>query len=351
MSYTVELLNTIRANASNEYATRVPVATQQNIKDIGRVLDTYDVVYNEFCEALMHRIGLTMVQTALFTNKLAPFKTGSVLTGQDVEEIFVSSFRQAEGAYDSDGGMGENGTHPFKRRAYQDVAVMYYRMNRQDKYVVTIYHDDVIRAFNSTTALETFITAQFNSMYTGADYDEYEHMKELLAEAIKAGDFKDYLVPTIGGEGSTDAQNMAACKAFVRTVKKAIADVSYPSTEYNSAKVKTSTTKANMVLFVNKDIQPHLDVDLYSLVFGADYAKLGVEVVEVDNFGSDTTGTYALLVDKSFFRVYDVKNVMTSLFNPDGLYTNYWLHIWQILAYSKFATAVRFGTSKVVVSA
>lgn len=346
-AYTLELLNKIREGASTEYQTRVPQATKDNIQEIGRVMDIYEVQYNEFVNALMHRIGKTMVSTALFTNKLKKFKAGTVLTGQDVEDIFVHAFKQAEGSYDPEGGMGEGGIHPFKRRDYEDTKVYYYRMNRRDKYVCTIYHDDVIRAFNSVTAMGSFITAQFNSMYTGAEFDEWNHMKELLAEGIKADHFFTYLVPEIGGTNATDDTIMSSCKSFIRTVKKAIADVSYPSEKYNSAGVKTKTDKSNLVLFINKDIPPHLDVDLYSLIFGPGYDKLGVEIVELDDFGSDNSGTYALLVDKDFFRVYDVKNQMTQLQNPDGLYTNYWLHIWQILSYRKFATAVRFGTKNI----
>ena len=351
MGYAIDTLNSIRNNASQEYKNRVPQATQDNITAIGRYMSEYDNIYNEFITSLLHKIGKTIVSTALFENKLKRFKAGKVLTGQDVEDIFVASFRTAEGEYDAEGGMGENGVHPFKRRDYQDATVYYYRMNRRDKYVITIYRDDVVRAFNSETALETFITAQFNSMYAGAELDEFEHMKKLLAEAIKAGDFFSYLVPQIGKSGATDADNQSACKAFARTVKKAIADVSYPSTSYNSAGVKKATKKNNLVLFINKDIAPHLDVDLYSTIFGADYAKLGIEVIELDNFGDDTTGTYALLCEDTFFKCFDVKNQMASLFNPEGLYENHWLHIWQILAYCKFATAVRFGTAEVTTGA
>lgn len=347
MSYSVEVLNSIRANASSEYADRVPVATKNNIASIGRVLDTYTNIYSEFIDTLLYKIGFTIVQTTLFTNKLAKFKSGRVLTGQDVEDIFVAAFRAAEGAYDSEGGVGTNGVHPFKRREYQEATVKYYRMNRRDKYVITIYKDDVIRAFNSTTALEQFITAQFNSLYTGAEWDEYEHMKKLLSEAISKKHFYSYIVPEIGAASATDSVNQSACKAFVRTVKKAIADVSYPSTLYNPAAVKTKSDKSDLVLFINKDIPAHLEVDLYAQIFGPSYAQLGVEIIELDNFGDDASGTYALMCDKSWFKCFDVKNEMTSLFNPDGLYTNYWLHIWQILAYSLFKTAIRFGTKEV----
>lgn len=346
MSLSIEILNTIRNNADTEYQERVPVATKNNIAEIGRTFNEYNLVYNQFADALIHKIGKTIVQTALFENKLKRFKKGSVLTGQDIEEIFVEQFRKAEGAYNPQGGFEDGGVHPLKRREYQDVKVYYHRMNRQDMYTITLYKDDVIKAFRSEATLTTFMTAQFNSMYTGAEFDEYTHMKELLAEGIKAGDFFDYQVSEIK-DNDTDAGIQRACKRFVRTVKKAINDVGYVSTEYNPAHVKTKTDKSNLVLFINKDLAPHLDVDLYATLFGPEYAKLNIEIVEVDNFGKDTTGTYALLVDPDWFQCYDVKFEMDSMKNAQGLYTNYFLHVWQILSYSKFKTAIRFGTQPV----
>lgn len=350
MSFSVDVLNTIRNNADSEYQDRVPTATKNNIATIGRVLEEYNVQYNTFINTLLHKIGKTIIQTALFENKLKPFKSGQILSMQDIEEMFVHSFRQAEGSYDPEGGVGTGGINPFKRRDYQQVDVMYHRMNRQDKYVITIYKDDVIRAFKNEATLDSFITAQFNSLYTGAEWDEYTHMKKLLAEGIANRDFYTYLVTAIGTTGQSDAQLQRACKDFIRTVKKAIKDVSYPATTFNPAGVRTATKSSNLVLFINKDIPAHLDVDLYTVLFGVDYAKLGVEVVELDNFGDDATGTYALLCDKEWFKVYDNKNEMTQLPNPDGLYTNYWLHIWQTLSYSKFKTAIRFGTAEVPTS-
>ena len=344
MSLSVQILNNIRANADAEYQARVPEATRENIADIGRTLESYDLVYNTFINTLFHKIGRTTVETALFENKLKKFKSGQMLTGQDIEEIFVESFREAQSSYDKDGGMGTNGEHPDKRVDYQDVKVMYHRMNRQDMYKITIYKDDVIRAFRSESTLDAFITAQFNSMYVGAEFDEYVHMKELLAEGIANGDFYDYQVTEIK-DGLTDAQLTRACKDFVRTVKKAIKDVSYVSTLFNPAGVKTKTEKKDLVLFINKDVPAHLDVDLYSSIFGPGYADLNIEIVELDNFGADATGTYALLCDKQWFKVFDTKNEMKFRENPVGLYTNYFLHIWQTLSYSKFKTAVRFGTT------
>lgn len=335
MALSVDILNTIRNNADELYQSRIPAATQTNISEIGRAFSTYTTEYNTFINTLIHKIGQTILQTKQFTNKLARFKSGTILTEQDIEEIFVDQFRQAEGSYDPEGGMGTNGIHPFKRRTYQDVQVNYHRMNRQDKYVITLSKIDVIRAFRSASTLDAFITAQFNSLYTGAEYDEYIHMKQLFAEGIKEGHFFNYPVQAL--DGSTEKT-----LSFVRTVKKAVKDLEYPSTEYNPNKVKTFSKASDLVLFVNKDVAVHLDVDLYAQIFGPDYAKLGIQVVELDNFGSDDSGTYALLCDKDWFKVYDTLNEFENIGNPEGLYRTYWLHVWQILSYSKFKNAVKF---------
>lgn len=345
MSLSVSVLNTIRNNADSLYQERVPVATKNNINEIGRTFAEYDVVYNTFITSLIHKIGLTLLQTKSFTNKLKPFKTGSLLSEQDIEEIFVEQFRTAEGSYDSNGGMASGGIHPFTRRSYQDVKTMYHRMNRQDKYVISIGKVDVIRAFRSEGTLNAFLTAQFNSLYTGAEYDEFIHMKQLFAEAIseKKEDGTNvmftYHVPALDGTVDT-------AKTFIRTAKKAIKDLSYPSTLYNPAGVKTYSNESELVMFVNKDVAVHMDVDFYSQIFGPNYAKMNITVVELDNFGSDQTDTYALICDKDWFKVYDTLNHFEELKNPEGLYTNYWLHIWQILSYSKFKNCVRIGVEK-----
>ena len=346
MSLSVEVLNTIRNNADSLYQSRVPVATQNNIAEIGRVFNAYDLDYNTFISALIHKIGLTFVQSKTFNNKLKAFKSGTVLSEQDIEEIWVDQFRSAEGAYDKNGGVESGGVHPFKRRSYNDVKVNYHRMNRQDKYVITISKIDVIRAFRSAATLDAFIAAQFNSLYTGAEYDEYIHMKKLFAELITEGTAAEkvsgsttiftYETPEI--DGTVDA-----ARSFIRTAKKAVKDMEYPSTSYNLAGVKTMCKASELVMFVNKDVAVHMDVDYYAQIFGPEYSKMPVTVVELDNFGPDNSDTYALICDKEWFKVYDTLNQFEELKNPEGLYTNYWLHIWQILSFSKFKNAIRIA--------
>ena len=174
MGYSVDILNSIRNEASDEYQQRIPEATQTNIVNIGNALQTYTLQYNEFCNALVNKIGKTILESKLFSNKLAAFKQGTVLNAQDVEEIFVD-MAKSEGAYDKDG------KNPLGRRTPPDVKSIYHRLNRQDYYVVSIGDIDFLRVFRSEATLDSFVKSLISSVYSGAAYDEWLAMKNLLA--------------------------------------------------------------------------------------------------------------------------------------------------------------------------
>ena len=324
MGFSVDVLNSIRNNASEEYHNRIPEATQQNIISVGNALETYGLLYNEFFPALFNKIGKTIIESKLFKNKLARFKSGTILTQQDVEEMFIE-MSKAEGSYD------KTGPNPLGRRSGPNVEVAYHRQNRQDYYAITIGDLDVVRVFRSEASLDAFITGLFNSVYSGAEYDEWVAMKELLAT------YNGYC--NYGVSAITDAES---AKDFVKTVRKASQDMTFASTLYNKAGVMTWTPVEKQVLFVNKDVLAEVDVEVLAKAFNMGKTDIQVEIVSMDNFGS-MEDTYALLVDEGFFRVWDTLSKMEPQRNAQGLFTNYFYHIHQILSLSPFKNAIRFG--------
>lgn len=329
MGYSIDILNSIRDEASQDYQNRIPQATRENIAAIGNAFETYDVVYNEFLTALMHKIGRTILETKLFENKLARFKQGGVVSPHDVEEIFIE-MAKAEGSYDKDG------KNPLGRRNPSDVKVIYHRQNRQDYYAISIGDIDFVRVFRSEATLDSFIQAQINSVYSGANYDEWLAMKNLLASYEG---YYDYQVPEITG---TNAETSA--KAFVKTLRKAVQDLSFASTKYNAAGVKTWSDPGNLVLFINKDVLAEVDVEVLAKAFNMGKTDINVEIFPMDDFGA-LGDTYGLLVDKDWFRVFDTKIHMEPQRNAHGLFTNWFYHHHQILSASTFKNAVRFTTA------
>lgn len=333
MGYSIEILNNIRANASSDYVNRIPEATRTNISEIGNALQTYEVLFNEFASALINKIGKTLIESKLFKNKLARFKSGSILTQQDVEEIFVD---MAKGATTYD----PNGTNPLGRREDDNVKVVYHRMNRQDCYEITIGDLDFLRVFRSEATLDAFIASKINAVYSRAAHDEWLHMKNLLATYVNEDDdssrYCDYEVPVIAGDNVEKT-----AKAFVKTVRKAVQDVGFASTQYNSAGVMTWSNPEDLVLLVNKDVLAEVDVEVLAKAFNMGKTDIQTQIIVMDDFG-ELTETYGLLIDKDFFKVFDTLSTMRTQANGQGLFTNYFYHVHQILSLSPFKTAVRF---------
>lgn len=322
MGYSIGVLNSIRTDASQDYQNRIPVATQENITAIGNALQTYTVLKNEFCTALVNKIGKTKIEQKLFSNKLSRFKQGSILTGQDVEEIFIA-MSKSEGAYDP------AGPNPLGRRNPPDVNVIYHRLNRQDKYVISIGDLDFIRVFRSEATLDTFITGLINSVYSGAEYDEWLAMKNLIAT------YDGYATTEVTlTDGNLDTTQ------FLITMRKLAMDLSFASTKYNKAGVLTWSDPSQLVCLINKDVLAEVDVRELSKAFNLGKTDIQIEVIPMDDFGS-LEDTLAVVVDKDWFRVYDTLSHMEPIRNPDGLFTNYFYHVHQILSASTFKNAVR----------
>lgn len=334
MGYAIDVMNNIRANASEEYQSRIPEATQNNIATIGNSFQTYSLLYNEFVEALVNKIGKTIIEQKLFKNRLARFKSGMITNGQDVEEIFIQ-MAQAEGSYDKDG------KNPLGRRNPVDVKVMYHRLNRQDYYAITIGDIDFLRVFRSESTLSEFMKSFINAVYSGANYDEWLAMKNILATYKNldgsASGYFDYEVPEI-----TKDTAEASAKQFVKTLRKAVNDLTLaPSTKYNAAGVMTISEKEKLTLFVHKDVLAEVDVEVLAKAFNMGKTDIEVSIEPMDDFGS-MTGTYAILADSDFLKVWDVLSHMEPQRNAHGLFTNYFYHVHQILSASKFKNAVRF---------
>lgn len=330
MGYSVDILNNIRANASTDYSDRIPEATQQNISTIGQAFQAYNLLYNEFCEALINKIGKTIINQKMFKNKLARFKSGEVVSPHDVEEIFIE-MAKAEGSYDKDG------KNPLGRRTPPDVKVIYHRKNREDYYAISIGDIDFVRVFRSESTLDTFILGMINSVYSADQYDEWLAMKNTIATY---GKYFDYEVTDMASATSKEA----FAKDFVKTLRKAVQDLSFASDQYNGAGVTTWSDPSELVLLVNKDVLVEVDVELLAKAFHKSDTdtKVVPTIIPMDDFGS-LENTYGILVDKDWFRIFDTLLHMEPQRNAQGLFTNYFYHHHQILSASTFKNAVRFA--------
>jgi hypothetical protein len=249
--------------------------------------------------------------------------------GSDIEEIYTSM--AAATHFD----VAQAETEVFKR-VKPDVQSIFHRVNREDKYKVTIEKAQIKRAFLSNDGLGKLVASIINSLYSGDVYDEYVLTKELIARYWSGTN-----VPQSAIIDAAKVSDQNTAKNFMRMVVQASKDFTYMNTNYNAKGVKQFTELGDQVLLLHKNVATYLDTDLLAWVYNGEKFNPNVQVIEVDDFGS-LANTQAVLVDKNWFRIFDKLFQTENLYNPEGMYYNYWLHHHQLLSYSLFHQAVRF---------
>lgn len=330
------ILNTIRANSSAQYQERIPEATRNNLSEIGTALLDFAPSRNEFLDGLVNRIAFVQVSNRRFKNPLSVLKKGTKPYGLDIEDIYTNPATAQ--TYD-----GTNIADMLKITK-PDTKTIFYRMNRQDKYCVSITIPQLKKAFTSEGEFKKFYNSIMTALYSGDELDEFLLMKNLVTDAIKGNKLVSMEIDYAGDE--------ATSKEFIKLVKTVSKNFKFPSHDYNGYNkqnaegiaskqiipAKTWTEEANQIILIRTDVSACTSVEVLAKAFNMDQVEFKKRMIEVDNFGD--TDTLAVVCDEALFQVYDDYYGMEDFKNGSNLVTNFWLHHWQTLSLSLWANAV-----------
>lgn len=347
----LNILNAIRNNASNEYRDYVPPITDTSqLREIGTIIMDYPALQNEFLSALINRIGRVLISSRLYENPWSRFKKGMLDYGETVEEIFTNIAKpyEFEGSHTSP-------TSQFKKYK-PDVRAAFHVMNYRKYYPVTVEQQKLRQVFLSAEGVTNLIFDIVNSIYTGANYDEFLTMKYLLAKTILKGRMYPIEVDAISANNA---------KAIVTEVKATSNVLEFPSEKYNPAHVFQHTPKSEQIIFINAKFDAIVDVNVLASAFNMDKAQFMGQRVLIDSFGSlDTARLNELFADdpnyvpltddeitaldaipmavvgEKFFMVFDNLNEFTEVYNAELLYWNYFYHQWKTFSTSPFENAL-----------
>lgn len=355
------VLNAIRNSATTNYKDYVPYAqpNANSIKSIGSIIMDNPQIQNEFVQALINRIGMVLIQNKVLENSWSIFKKGIMEYGEIVEQVFVDIAKPF--TYDTE--VAENEIY---KRVIPDIKSQFYIVNFQKFYKATVEDDTLRKAFLTENGLLDLTDKIIVSLVNGEVNDELLVMKYMLAKNILNGKLKAVEVPTISS---------ANAKSIVSTIKGISNKMTFPNTNYNQAGVTNQANKDEQYLICNSDFDSIIDVEVLASAFNMDKAEFTGHRMLVDGFGQldnarldllfgddsdyvpltdeelqvlDTIP--AVLIDKDYFVLLDNKRAMTSKYNEQGLYWNYWLHTWKTFGVSAFSQAVVFVPSESAVT-
>ena len=356
---TLDILNTIRQNASYEYQSLVPeVTSEHDVPAVGQVLMGYPAMANQFLNALVNRIALVQVKSSLYNNPYARLKKGYLEFGETIEEVFVEIAKAREFS-------AEKAASRELKRTLPDVRSAFHAMNWRVQYPVTIQDEDLRMAFLSINGVQDLIAKIIDAVYTAAEYDEFLLFKYLMIKAISHGMMK----PVSIGAG-TDMKKAAV--EFRGTSN----DLTFLSTKYNMNGVHTKTDKANQIIFMDSHYNAKYDVDVLASAFNMDKATFMGSLYLIDDWttfdnerfdviraNSDMieevtseelallANVKAVIIDEEWFQVYDNQTKFTDVYISSGEYWNYNLNIWKTVSSSPFSNAIVFVTSSATITA
>lgn len=351
----VNVINAIKNSASINYQNYVPYATPDadSIRQIGSIIMDYPALQNEFINALINRIGLVVVTSKIFYNPWSFAKKGYLENGESIEEIFVK-IAEAH-TYDPETAESE-----VYKREKPDVASAFHIMNFQKFYKVTISENDLQKAFLSWSGVTDLINRIVDSIYAGAYYDEFTVMKYLIAKRILSGEITP--INVTGTDMKKDTTKIIGVSNAWE----------FPSNKYNAAKVVNFTPKNEQYLIMDSTYAASMDVEVLATAFNMDKAEFAGHRILVDGFNTfdlnrlktlvgDTaalnssdlntlSSVKAVMVGRDFFQIYDHLNKFTENYNGQGLYWNYFYHVWKTISASPFEQAAFFTTTTPSVS-
>lgn len=349
----VDILNAIRQDNGGFYQSLVPVAEQttDSIRQIGTLIMGSQPLQNAFLSALVNRIGRVIITSKMYDNPWSFFKKGMLEYGETVEEIFVNIAKPHQ--FNPNKAEQE----VFKREI-PDVRAEFHPMNYQKFYKTTVSNDQLRQAFLSWQGITDLIGKIIDTLYTGANYDEFLTMKYIICRMALLGRIKPITI--------YDA-SPSTIKSIVTTFKGVSNKMEFLSDEYNFAKVKTHSKKDDQYLILSADLEAYIDVEVLASAFNMSKAEFMGHKVTVDGFNivdnerlqelfADDPSfepfteqellqlgvLQAVLIDKDWFMIFDNYQNMTEQYNGEGLYWNYWLHCWKTFSTSPFSNAVLF---------
>lgn len=345
----------VTANADGTYAVS---GDTDAIHAIGDYIMSFEPAQNAFLNALVNRIGLTIVTSRLYRNPWANFKRGYLDFGETVEEIYVNLARPFQFSPDT----AEKNV--FKREL-PDVRAAFHTMNFQKYYKVTISNDQLRQAFLSWQGISDLISRIVETLYTSMETDEYYIMKYMLAKSLLNGYVQSVDIP------AATAENAKEIAANFRAVSNLL---EFQSTKYTMSGVTTHTPKDEQFLIIDARFEAVMDMNALASAFNLDYAEFMGKIVRVDSlveydwnrltelftdasgkvdpnfhkFTEDELTTLgsvpATLVSRNFWMIWDNFQNMTQQYNGEGLYWNYWYHVWKTFSVSPFGQAVAFSS-------
>lgn len=332
------MLNKFAAENENAVGMSIPRVTAgdaESLINFANTLFQFQPVLNRFLPYLVNTIAFTKINKMYFTNPLAFAKRGQIPFGYTIQDLWVDVATAHQ--YNPNANTTEEAVS-FIKTEIPNVMSVFHNRNREQFYKRTIYEQELRGAFQSYEGVANLVDRIINSMYTGNDVDEFEYTKNIMRDFLDLG-----AMPLVN---VTPVTNKDTAEDMLISIRSTSTKFNFPKRAYNPMGVLNTSAFGDQILYITPDVDAVTSVKALAYSMHIDEARFTGRHVMIDEIPGHPE-VLAILADREFLNIYD--NLFESRFfnNPEALYDNYWLHVWQTYFGSPWHNVTAFTTGSV----
>lgn len=279
---------------------------------------TYDV--NE-AYAMVEKIARQVIRNVVTEDHLAIFDKLPIDKGTTIEEAIIKLV-EAQARAD-----GSTVCTPIDTSDL--IAVRYYKNWTQAQFKTKVSLDELRKVMLSDGNVEAIAERIAGTLVESDKQDKYEKVKGLFkygvgsTNPVVAATFVD-----INNGTPIDCSTDGGYKKLLKTLKNTVSGMKFVNTDFNTAGIKRKTLADDIYIVMPYKIKNALDVDELAGVFNLSKTELEARIIEIDE------GDNIYIVDQNAILDYTRLYELTSFWNAEGLFTNYWLTVERLYALS-----------------
>lgn len=344
----VEIFNAVRSATSPQFQTRIPSATQGNLRNAVDTMRNFPYLRDEFTGVLIQRLIGLYVQHADWDDPLKLIGSPRVL------KRYGSTYEQAAV------GLVKARTRNFNQEYLGDdvygrynvpTASVFHPLTFDHYYPVTIPEDALLTAFDGESGMSDYISEIMNAPILSDRNDMYVMKTQCFAEYARKGGFYRVHTPDVGKADSTETDAKGLLRLIQQVANELKASPMSSMAKYNAMSWVTPWRDDEAILFATPQVIAALNVEALAAAFNIDRANVPYRIIPIpeDMFGIGGAAgkVQAVLTTEDFFFCWDeMLETTNSPVNPiDGTRNIFYKHRGSVTP-NPFANAVLFWTGE-----
>lgn len=297
-----------------------------SLKEIGLPLVEDPLAFNRFITNIYNKFAMTEVVKGRFHNPLDVLKKADVRLFGDTIERMIFNPAKAIDYFNTE----DNILTPAK----PDVKVEYVRINRHDKYPVSLPYEYVMNMFQSEAAFSEFLIGAMNTLYNGDARDEYRLMLKAVSDIYTSGYLNNVELSANNDDITVGLINTIDYFGIISTKYNTYSRV------YPDSPLESWSNPENIVILTTIERINDIRVKFLSGLFNLSEAEIKARIIKVDEF--ENPDIEMAVMDLGYFQFRDQLRRVDSFHRADDLSTKTYYHVWQSINMSMFANAVVF---------